>query len=348
MAKTVLVMHGYSSKNKGDGLLVLEAIAAIKIAAPDCDVHLIATHPDSFVDFPVSKVIPVFAARGIWSKSFVATLLNIKRYTAVVGVGGGYLRGRTPAEILKFSIVHLPQVVAASRVRSVYLPQSIGPLPAWMIWIVNKLLRNSNGVFVRDDRSLNICRFPATRSPDMAVKLVAESVFRSPNTVSLVPVLSSKVGLAPSTDSRVKSLARALGKFDYYNQSEVASNNDRAANEALRGDRELSRTDFLAKPRRVVVAVRLHAALMALEAGHWVIHLAYERKGFGAFQDLGLGDFVHGVNSFNVAEVRDQAYTLLSDEKERMRYDELINQSRHAINVSNSGVHSALAEAING
>jgi polysaccharide pyruvyl transferase WcaK-like protein len=64
---------------------------------------------------------------------------------------------------------------------------------------------------------------------------------------------------------------------------------------------------------------------MALAAGHYVVHLAYERKGFGAFDDLDLGDWVHSVNSFDPATVAEQVRSLLTDRGTRDAYDAAIS-----------------------
>jgi hypothetical protein len=63
----------------------------------------------------------------------------------------------------------------------------------------------------------------------------------------------------------------------------------------------------------VVISVRLHGALEAIRAGAPAIHLSYERKGFGAYADLGISEFVHNVNTFDPELVIDQVSKLRED-----------------------------------
>jgi hypothetical protein len=139
--------------------------------------------------------------------------------------------------------------------------------------------------------------------------------------------------LRRGVDSRLRELARLLGSFDGFVQSETGRNNDRSAMEALGPRRLLSRGEMHGGdgPRRVVVAVRLHAALLALSAGHYVVHLSYERKGFGAFGDLGLQDYVHNVYDFDPSQVAALATKLQSDLSARQGYDQKVNAARRAM-----------------
>jgi polysaccharide pyruvyl transferase WcaK-like protein len=63
----------------------------------------------------------------------------------------------------------------------------------------------------------------------------------------------------------------------------------------------------------IVISVRLHGAIAALLSGRPAIHLAYERKGWGAYEDLGLAEFVHDARTFDVANVASQARSLHVD-----------------------------------
>jgi hypothetical protein len=62
-----------------------------------------------------------------------------------------------------------------------------------------------------------------------------------------------------------------------------------------------------------VVSVRLHGALESILAGWPAIHLSYQRKGWGAYADLGLEEFVHDARSFDPATVAAQALALRDD-----------------------------------
>ncbi len=53
----------------------------------------------------------------------------------------------------------------------------------------------------------------------------------------------------------------------------------------------------------VVVSVRLHGALEAILHGVPAFHLSYERKGFGAYGDLGIDDWVANAADFDADAV---------------------------------------------
>ena len=62
-----------------------------------------------------------------------------------------------------------------------------------------------------------------------------------------------------------------------------------------------------------VVSVRLHGALQAVLAGVPAVHLGYERKSWGAYEDLGLGEYVHDARRFDPASVAAQVRALQAD-----------------------------------
>jgi polysaccharide pyruvyl transferase WcaK-like protein len=140
-------------------------------------------------------------------------------------------------------------------------------------------------------------------------------------------------------------LAQRLGKFDGYVQSAVAGNDDTAAVSSLNPEIICSFHELMGAPQvaRVVVAVRLHAALMAINAGHYVVHLAYERKGFGAFEDLGLEAYVFNVHDFQVEEVKRKVDGLLADAERRAEYDAHIADAAGTIEKSRLAVLASLS-----
>lgn len=307
----VLVLHGYSAKNLGDGLLVDETLNLVREALGDStEITLVASHPTTFAGVGAQVVSSALGKTG-YSPAYLKTLFTTRNYELIVAVGGGYLRFGRPLEAVKTLLIHLPQLVAAalSRCPSIYLSQSVGPLRFGTRRMVASLLRRIDVVALRDDRSICEASCGAQRTQDLAL-ISGEEIVPSLDEPVEKPVLSVRAvhGVVPR---HVLGLAERLGEFDSYIQSSTGGNDDREATEALGKRRVLSRDELLGGDQtRVVVAVRLHAALMALRAGHFVIHLAYERKGFGAFQDLGLEPFVHNVNDFDIELVLQQARDL--------------------------------------
>lgn len=344
----VLILHAYSADNAGDGLLVRETLALIQDAVGEADITLLASRPDSFAEL-VPNVHPTVPTIRGWRSDTRAILRQIDNYDLVVGVGGGYLRSGTLIEALKAGLVMGPQLRAAARssAPTVYLPQSIGPARFGTRAWVRSQLEKIDLVMVRDDRSLaEMSGRSIVRMPDLATAAIAEG--RPDRTdVDPTPVVSIRA-VHGKVNPDIYVLASRLGTYDGYIQSTIGGNDDRPASATLDPRLVISRSELMtpgARPR-VVVAVRLHAALMALAAGHYVVHLAYERKGFGAFGDLGIDPWVHTVNGFDVETVFDQTIKLLEDGDARADYNRRLAESSGALAEARGRISRELATRI--
>lgn len=319
----VLVLHAYSADNAGDGLLVRETLSLLDEALGAHEATLLASRPDSFANLGVRALPTVPTIRG-WDPETRKTLKNMGSFDLVVGVGGGYLRAGSLREALKAALVMGPQLRAASRTSAptVYLPQSIGPARFGTRPWLARALRGIDTVMVRDDRSLIEVNGPTLRRvPDLATSAAAAG--RQPSAdVDPVPVLSIR-SVRGRINPDVHQVADRISPFDSYVQSTVGGNDDRPAAATLSPRRTIERVELMSpgSTPRVVIAVRLHAALMALAAGHYVVHLAYERKGFGAFDDLGILQWAHPFNRFDAETVVAQTEAFLRDEAVRAEYD---------------------------
>lgn len=344
----VLILHAYSADNAGDGLLVRETLALLEDAFGTVDATMLASRPDSFADLGIPTFPTVPTRRG-WDRRTRAILARLDEFDLVVGVGGGYLRAGTPVELLKAALVMGPQLWAASRstTPTVYLPQSIGPARFGTRRVLTRLLRGIDVVMVRDDRTFSEVAGPTlVRTPDLAAASIAEAR-RLGARVEPKPVLSIR-SVHGRINPDIYALARRIAPYDGYIQSTIGGNDDRPAAATLSPARTIERSELLradAAPR-VIVAVRLHAALMALAAGHYVVHLAYERKGFGAFDDLGIAPWVHRVNGFDVDTVHAQVTALLTDEAVRDDYDTRLRESAGRIGEARKDIVLALQNAI--
>lgn len=334
MSARILILHGYSAENAGDGLLVRETLELVREAAgDDAAITLLASRPETFNDLNVTAFPTVPGARG-WDPRTRRVLRRIDDYDLVVAVGGGYLRAGTVTETLKTALVHGPQLLAAARTSapSIYLPQSVGPARWGTARMFRRLLNRVDLVMARDDRTIQEVGGATTeRWPDLATAGVVNG--RQPGTaVDPVPVVSIR-SVHGHINPDIYTVASQISPYDGYIQSTVGGNDDRPAAATLDPRITVERSELMTpggRPR-VVVAVRLHAALMALAAGHYVVHLAYERKGFGAFADLGLDEWVHRVNHFDAETVQKQVQVLLNDADARNRYDECIARARENI-----------------
>lgn len=322
-ARVVLVLHAYSADNAGDGLLVHETLALIRDAlGSDTSITIAASHPHTFDGLGV-RVVNSKPGKTGYSREYRTLLRSLGQFDLVVGVGGGYLRAGHSSEMVKAAVIHGPQLLAASRTGTptVYMPQSVGPANAVIRKILARRLRGIDRFFVRDDRSFDdYASTGVVRASDLAI-LTAGEIERVSHAVDPTPVVTVRA-LRGKISPLVVEFARQCGTFDGYVQSDTAGNNDVDAMNSLSPRRIVHRDELMTAgvTPRVVVAVRLHAALMALRAGHYVVHLAYERKGFGAFHDLGLETYVHNINKFEPARVVHQMRTLLADESARRDY----------------------------
>ncbi len=346
----VLILHAYSADNAGDGLLVRETLALLEEAFGSFDATMLASRPDSFAELGIPTFPTVPTRRG-WDRRTRTVLRNIDEFDLVVGVGGGYLRAGTPVEVAKSALVMGPQLWAASRssTPSVYLPQSIGPARFGTRRLLTRLLRGIDTVMVRDDRTFEEVGGPTlVRTPDLAAASIAAG------RVSGAPVESQPVLSIRSVHGRINPdiyvLAERIAPYDGYVQSTIGGNDDRPASATLAPARTIERSELMGagSAPRVVVAVRLHAALMALAAGHYVVHLAYERKGFGAFDDLGISPWVHRVNGFDVDTVAAQVQQLLTERSVRNDYDSRLMASADRIRAARADIILALQNTIGG
>jgi polysaccharide pyruvyl transferase WcaK-like protein len=330
----IAIIHAYSRRNAGDSLLIDLTLQRLELAGVPTDrCRVLALDADSFDDLPNVVAVPgepwgrpsraaVKAAGGA-----VATLTSlppsvggrggvVRRALAdvdgIVAVGGGYLRTGSVTNSLGSALNHLPQLLTASRaqVPTVYLPQSIGPLRGPVGRAIRSGLSRMSAVHVRDDRSATELGALGNivRTPDLAVLEVAERETEATGGVAAPPILVGRaLPRADDYEARLAALASALGEHRWAVQAEGLGD---------RGDglfyRRLGVTSVgtlrqaLEAEPAVVVSVRLHGALQALIAGRPAIHLSYERKGWGAYEDLGIAEFVHSARHFDPQEVVSQ------------------------------------------
>jgi polysaccharide pyruvyl transferase WcaK-like protein len=345
----VAILHGYSADNIGDGFLVAETCAMLREAFGEAvEMTLFAHKPESFEGWGL-RLVSTAPSRVLLPRvNTLRELGKLGEYDLIVGVGGGYLRMGRPSAAAKCALVHVPQLIAAGRVgeRVVYLPQSAGPFRMGTLAPMRRLLSKVGLFMARDDRTISELGLPNVhRYPDIAL-LRNASLNRHPIDPAR-PIVLTVRGFDGTVPRDVRALAERLRPFDGFVQSTTGRNDDTAAMGSLRPLRNLDRSEIHGSdgPRRVVVAVRLHAALLAMGAGHYVVHLSYERKGFGAFSDLGLGEYVHNVFRFDPQVVAEQAQRLLEDPGARRKYDEAITAASAGIIGSRQRLITAMTSA---
>lgn len=329
----VSIIHAFSRRNAGDGLLVdltLELLADAGVTPDEC--QILALDPESFANDvnmlrapgePAARIsLRAISAAGelglsLIGRGKVEQMLRGSR--AIIAVGGGYLVGDSPVRQAGIMLNHFAQLKAAGKAScpTIYLPQSIGPLQAPTATPIRSALQQIDRIWARDNDTANELLWQnVRRCPDLAVMKLGKSFksIRPSNTLGAPVIVGRDLPRASSLASDLKRLAQKLRDPIWAIQAET---------EGSRSDREFYRRLGVAPAGKLaevlkwnagpVVSIRLHGAIAALLAGRPAIHLAYERKGWGAFQDLGLGTYVHDARNFDADIVVEQVSELQRD-----------------------------------
>ncbi|MCA7891261.1 polysaccharide pyruvyl transferase family protein [Burkholderia cepacia] len=340
----IALLHAYSARNSGDGLLVDLSVGLLREAFGDAiRISIVAADPASFPAYDDVAAAPVLADHGTRRVTGAARFVLpvhanrrlhdlqglLDRVDLIVGVGGGYLRALNCLEALKLEAGHLLQMRAAkaSGKPVVYLPQSIGPVrPTWPVGThLRHLLASFDTVFVRDDRSSAFLAANANtrRAPDLAVldferrsDTILQRAARSGDGVRHVafvlrrpPAWSrSQCARYAASITRLIEHVRPYCRISFAVQSACRGNDDAAYY------RDMGIQDALVPLKALlahdapdwVVSVRLHGALESVLQGVPAFHISYERKGFGAYADLHLDDWVVNGAAFDPDAVADK------------------------------------------
>lgn len=329
----VVILDAYRRDNAGDGLLVDETARLVREALPGARVSLVSMDPSSFSEFSTGLHPIGGASKGTTFGGLIARAVTRRAHPDVakavlqadvaVAVGGGYIRAENVTAGLKSFLSHMVQAPVRSTAGTpfIYLPQSIGPLPARFVPFGVRRLRRAELVCVRDDRSLaelSSRGVPASRFPDLAILSMADTPI-TPRTSSAgsKPVLVARALRGNDKKYRASlQRLRELVDFDIAVQSSGAGNNDpsfyRSMGWAASAPRLLDLIES-STPPSAVVSVRLHGSLQSILAGVPSVHLSYERKGWGAYDDLGIADYVHHAWQFDPYRVADQVQAVIAD-----------------------------------
>jgi polysaccharide pyruvyl transferase WcaK-like protein len=323
----------------------------VRLALGECEFRTVCSDASGFNDTAyvqwrsgVDDFVP-FANRRVrmMLTSFFGAHSTIARLAEgadlIVAVGGGYLRGGHLAESIKSAGAHLGQMRLARRYghKMLYLPQSIGPFRGLYLRVIRQLLSKVRYVFVRDERSMQeLIGLPNVyRMPDLAVLELAQSTEVLPDAVEEPsnsdapqnrPVLVVRELRKPRNYYRFLQEAKDSARFEWAIQASGGGNNDIPITQRYASSQPRMMPEILEDPtRRVVVSTRLHGALSSLIAGFPAIHLSYERKGWGAFEDLGLDGFVLNARDASLRDVQ----TLIAElSKDQAGYWKKIDESR--------------------
>lgn len=331
----VLLLHAYSPRNSGDGLLVDLARDVVTASLGPADIKVIASDADAFEspefeqwEAPLVGRTPFISRRlSMLATGLLGPTNKIRRLLdeadLIVAVGGGYLRGGALGPAVKSWGAHYGQVRLAARhgQKTVYLPQSIGPFSGAYKRAIGKALSNIHTVYVRDDRSVS--EFSSVKSlqrmPDLAVLELANTP----------PMLEKQENLAGRPIFIARELSNPRGYYDLLNEASTSNqfvwalqstgggNNDYPLTRRLSSAEPQPLGSILSGPEsRIVVSTRLHGALSSLIAGFPAIHLSYERKGWGAFEDLGLDEYVVNARDVSLDQINELIQKIRSSPSE--------------------------------
>jgi len=328
----ILVIHAFSRLNAGDALLVDLTIERLARLGYDKGSMIIAAlDPESFNNGPQVVGVPgephSTISLGVVKAAIHRTNLRgsplgqlFTQADGVVAVGGGYLHTSGLVESIGCWLNHVGQLELAVRsgAPTVYLPQSIGPLRGPIGALIRKHLQGVHLVAVRDDESLRELgsRPNVRRFPDLAIlelpRRISRETTRGSGAHSIV--IGRRLRSGADYERRFGGLLERLKAPHFALQADVGPKSDALFYEYL-GVEVSGSLDAVASrlPGGVVVSVRLHGALQALLLGWPAIHLSYDRKGWGAYCDLGLAEYVHDAYRFDPDLVARQADTLQRD-----------------------------------
>lgn len=353
----VLLLHAYSPKNSGDGLLVTLAQEAIEQALGPSDIRVVASDAEAFQSSTFYQWEAKLPNRWNWLPrrlSMLATTVlgprqEIRALVSgadlIVAVGGGYLRGGSLGAAVKSWGAHYGQLRLAAHEghKSVYMPQSIGPFKGIYKRAIEKNLAKVHTVYARDDRTVADFKKVTSikRMPDMAVlELAANSNNGRTENLDGKPIFVARELSRPRGYYELLNAAAASDNFEWALQSTGGSNDDFPLTCRLAGVNPRTLKEILAESQsRIVVSTRLHGALSSLIAGYPAIHLSYERKGWGAYKDLGLGDYVLNARDATLEQIDDLIEQIRSNPQ---AYWDVIEKNRAEIRVKHESLRTTL------
>ncbi|QOF86327.1 MULTISPECIES: polysaccharide pyruvyl transferase family protein [unclassified Pseudomonas] len=306
----VYLLHAYSSKNSGDGLLVKLSLKQIRNLGVTEKINIVCLDPESFKGYINTPGVRILSLFQYISESIVDIIT--RKNSISFGVGGGYLRSSDAKEGLKSLIAHGTQIFLANlkNGKSYYLPQSVGPLKGIPGKLISHLTKKIDLIFSRDDKTITELSSHRNiiRCPDLVAIEILENINtikpRHPNCTGLIFRDLPSYKKSKTYEKSLKEILNRTISPILLLQSHSRGNND---------DKYYKRTlpDYTAIPvvklaedfSPSVISVRLHGSLESILRGSPSIHLSYERKGFSAYKDLGLEEYVFDSKSFSALEV---------------------------------------------
>ncbi|MFC4065153.1 polysaccharide pyruvyl transferase family protein [Actinoplanes subglobosus] len=313
----------FGSDNLGDEMLLHSLITSVRTTVPDATFVVLSPDPERVTQLHQVDAVhmPVLRARGAGERQ--KAVQRAMRECDILFLGPGTVfQERSPNLPWPGTLPMFARIVAMARLAGTKVAVAGAAVREDGTPVGERVLRwigaRCVAVGVRDQRSANVFGRDAQVIGDMAYTLPLPSVAGTAPAprfgLSLRPlapeVEASLVAAASGAVQRLRGdglsgmfLSMAYGRGA--NGENDGTVYERSFSDVmgivtspLDGDRPLSATldDWLAglASYRLVMATRLHAALLAVAMGVPTVAIAYERKVLDAFHDLGLGDYVVG------------------------------------------------------
>lgn len=349
----VFLLHAYSPRNSGDGLLVKLSLRAIRSAGIVGPVTVVCLDKAAFAGYLDDTNVELISLAQFVVR--IVRRIGSMRAAIFFGVGGGYLRSGTLSEGWKALIAHGTQIAGTAlggrRSRTVYLPQSVGPFKGMSGVILKALIRRHvDTIFLRDDKSreelqhrrgvrtgdlvvleigkhLQIPAIALTTQERRKVFFVFRDLSGKPYSEVYLKNIRRLVELIPDAGFALQSSGRGNSDDVFYQRTFGVQ-----CNALLR--------DIVLRRDAIIVSVRLHGSLESVLAGVPSVHLSYERKGHAAYSDLGIDDYVFHAADFDPVKVADTVERLRNDptpfwnsldKASANRYDELVEYIKNEV-----------------
>ena len=371
----VVLLHAVGSRSETGASLADFSVRLVREALGDRP--RIVIHADDAGAFEgMGKVVPTPASR---SGSLVGRLSGYARIAAglsgdkfefkggfpeldsagpnlIVGAGGGFLRTGTRRESLGTMLAHLPQLLWAGNqpVPSVYLPQSIGPFATRIGRRLRDAVERIDHLYVRDDRTASLFRHHTgmRRAPDLALMERVDGLPVSARDTGHERIYLA-VGPRPRDAKRLavyRDRIAALRALLPDAEILLDGDGDTAKHESgpnlceslgWNGPFRTVSQALARGPSGVLVSVSLETCLRGMMSGWPAVHLAVDRKGFGAFADLGVEHCVRKATCFDPQDVANIAASLRFG---RLPFWSHVAEARHTCAAARSDMLDLIAK----
>lgn len=391
MKKNIVISHVYSNHNTGDAAILSVLISDVKKAYPESNISILTFdkvhRSEMFENIPIHqsfmghaltdlsfRPLKFFYALYIMLGTLIAAFLKklhinfsvgyrlTKAYMLyqnadlVIGVGGGYLRGRpgltsTIELLLQLHPLFLVKLLGK---KTILYSQSIGPFGnRFQKFIARRALCGVELIIAREDVTVNFLKNMGieknvTRSVDAAFALHSESKLNIRELLN-IPTNRKIVGITVrkwlSQDAQTKFESALAETADYFATQGYAvvfipqvtsishNDDDRIANQDVYDHMKVKANVYLLKEQfdhhqikslysgiALLIGTRFHSAIFALTSHVPSIAIEYEHKTSGIMNDLGLNDWVIKIEDVTSGKLFSLSKNLITGQASYKKY----------------------------